>query len=166
MCQISDDYCRSCTDSVHLVQGKWKMHILCSIRSGPVRLGQLRRELRTASKKVLTENLRVLSFMAACSRGDARELGHLLFESHRSLRDDYEVSCREIDFLVDTAVKLEGVWGARITGGGFGGCTINLLQPAAIRSFQDRLSTQYRERFNLDANFHEVSPSEGAGQIL
>jgi galactokinase len=134
------------------------------------RLGQLNRiadqRLRRRARHVLTENLRVLSFMAASSRGDAGELGQLLIESHNSLRDDYEVSCPEIDFLVDTAIKIEGVWGARITGGGFGGCTINLLQPAAIPSFQDRLSKQYRERFNLDAHFHEVSPSEGARQIL
>jgi DNA-binding HxlR family transcriptional regulator len=70
MGNISDDYCRSCTDTVHLVQGKWKMHILCSIRSGPVRLGQLRRELRTASKKVLTENLRELEDAGLVVRRD------------------------------------------------------------------------------------------------
>ena len=57
MSHTSEDYCHSCTDTVHLVQDKWKIHILCSIRSGPVRLGQLRRELRHTSKKVLTENL-------------------------------------------------------------------------------------------------------------
>jgi DNA-binding HxlR family transcriptional regulator len=70
MSHTSEDYCRSCTDTVHLVQGKWKMHILCSIRSGPVRLGQLRRELRTASKKVLTENLRELEESGLVVRKD------------------------------------------------------------------------------------------------
>jgi DNA-binding HxlR family transcriptional regulator len=70
MSHTSEDYCRSCTDTVHLVQGKWKMQILCSIRSGPVRLGQLRRELRTASKKVLTENLRELEESGLVVRRD------------------------------------------------------------------------------------------------
>lgn len=70
MSHTSEDYCRSCTDTVHLVQGKWNMQILCSIRSGPVRLGQLRRELRTASKKVLTENLRELEESGLVVRRD------------------------------------------------------------------------------------------------
>ena len=70
MSDLPEDYCRSCTDTVHLVQGKWKMQILCSIRSGPVRLGQLRRELRTASKKVLTENLRELEDAGLVVRRD------------------------------------------------------------------------------------------------
>ena len=70
MSHTSEDYCRSCTDTVHIVQGKWKIHILCAIRSGPVRLGQLRRELRHASKKVLTENLRELEDAGLVVRRD------------------------------------------------------------------------------------------------
>ena len=70
MSYTSENYCRSCTDTVHLVQGKWKIHILCSIRSGPIRLGQLRRELGNASKKVLTENLRELEDAGLVVRRD------------------------------------------------------------------------------------------------
>ena len=85
MSHTSEDYCRSCTDTVHLVQGKWKMHILCSIRSGPVRLGQLRRELRTASKKVLTENLRELEESGLVVR---RDLGGSVRHVEYDFRDD------------------------------------------------------------------------------
>ena len=100
MCQISDDYCRSCTDSVHLVQGKWKMHILCSIRSGrPVRLGQLRRELRTASKKVLTENLRKLEDTGLVVR---RDLGGSVRHVEYDFRDEVRAAIESIlDHLAD-----------------------------------------------------------------
>jgi len=70
MSHTPEDYCRSCTDTVHLVQGKWKINILCAIRAGPVRLGQLRRELRHASKKVLAENLRELEDAGLVLRSD------------------------------------------------------------------------------------------------
>ena len=70
MGHTADEYCRSCTDTVHVVQGKWKMHILCAIRSRPVRLGQLVRELLSASKKVLTENLRELEDAGLVIRRD------------------------------------------------------------------------------------------------
>jgi DNA-binding HxlR family transcriptional regulator len=70
MSHTAEDYCRSCTDTVQLVQGKWKMHILCAIRSGPVRLGRLVREMPTASKKVLTENLRRLEQDGLVARRD------------------------------------------------------------------------------------------------
>jgi DNA-binding HxlR family transcriptional regulator len=99
MCQVSDDYCRSCTDSVHLVQGKWKMHILCSIRSGPVRLGQLRRELRTASKKVLTENLRELEDTGLVVR---RDLGGSVRHVEYDFRDEVRPAIESmLDHLAD-----------------------------------------------------------------
>jgi DNA-binding HxlR family transcriptional regulator len=87
MSHTSEDYCRSCTDTVHLVQGKWKMHILCSIRSGPIRLGQLRRELRTASKKVLTENLRELEESGLVVRRDlGGSVRHVEYDFHDEMR--------------------------------------------------------------------------------
>jgi len=132
-------------------------------------LGQLKRiedrTLQRRARHVLTENLRVLSFIAAATRNDVEGLGQLMTDSHRSLRDDYEVSCPEVDFLVDAAIKMDGVWGARITGGGFGGCTINLLDPAAIENFQQRILRQYREKFSLEPQFYRVTPGRGAAQI-
>jgi len=121
--------------------------------------------LRRRARHVLTENLRVLTFVAAAKRGDLAELGRLMADSHRSLRDDYEVSCPEIDFLVDAAIKINGVWGSRITGGGFGGCTINLLDPAGVENFQQTLFRQYREKCGLEPRFYKVTPACGASQI-
>jgi galactokinase len=121
--------------------------------------------LRRRARHVITENLRVQAFMAASKREDFFALGQLLLASHRSLRDDYEVSCPTIDFLVSAAMKIEGVWGARITGGGFGGCTVNLLQPSAVDNFLAVLFQEYRDCYNLEAQFHIVTPSQGAEQI-
>jgi galactokinase len=121
--------------------------------------------LRRRARHVLTENLRVHAFMAASKQNDLFALGQLLYASHCSLRDDYEVSCPTIDFLVSEAMKIDGVWGARITGGGFGGCTVNLLQPAAVDNFLAVLFQKYRESYNLEAQFHIVTPSQGAEQI-
>jgi DNA-binding HxlR family transcriptional regulator len=95
----SEDYCRSCTDTVHLVQGKWKIHILCSIRSGPVRLGQLRRELRHASKKVLTENLRDLEDAGLVVRRDlSGAVRHVEYDFNETMRPQIQSM---LDHLAD-----------------------------------------------------------------
>src|SRR5260370_28099095 len=81
---------------------------------------------------VITENARVKSVVEAFHRDDSKALGPLLQDSHRSLRDDYEVSCMELDLMVEIAAAQPGLIGARMTGGGFGGCTINLVESAAV----------------------------------
>ncbi len=99
MSHTTENYCRSCTESVHLLQGKWKMHILCSIRSGPVRLGRLRRELRTASKKVLTENLRELEGAGLVVRQD---LGGTVMHVEYDFRDEVRPAIESmLDHLAD-----------------------------------------------------------------
>ena len=80
------------------------------------------------ARHVVTEDARVNQFVEASWRGDVTGMGKLMVESHRSLQHDYEVSCAELDFLVDTALEIEGVYGSRMTGGGFGGCTVTLLR--------------------------------------
>src|SRR5947207_3435825 len=87
-------------------------------------------------RHVVAENVRVQAAAAALERRDLREFGRLMGESHRSLRDDYEVSCEELDLMVDLANKQAGVYGARMTGGGFGGCTINIVESAAVSDFK------------------------------
>jgi len=87
-------------------------------------------------RHVITENARVKSAVEAFHSGDTSALGPLLQKSHRSLRDDYEVSCRELDLMVEIAVAQPGLIGARMTGGGFGGCTINLVKSAAVTDFR------------------------------
>ena len=87
---------------------------------------------RRRARHVVTEDDRVNRFVDACSRADLDLMGRLLVESHRSLQHDYEVSCAELDFLVDTALAIPGVFGSRMTGGGFGGCTVTMLRPAEV----------------------------------
>jgi len=117
------------------------------------------------ARHVVTENQRVLNFIEASRNGNLAEMGRLLVQSHRSLQDDYEVSCAELDFLVDEALAIEGTYGARMIGGGFGGCTVNLIDPAAADRFEETLRAAYRNRFQLDPAFYRVKPSAGAARL-
>jgi len=121
---------------------------------------------RKRARHVLSENRRVQEFAAACRLGDLTEMGRLFVASHRSMQQDYEISCSEIDFLVDTALTIPGVHGARMTGGGFGGCTVNLVDPTAADRFESTLHAAYRGRFGIDPVFYRVRPSAGAGRVI
>jgi galactokinase len=81
------------------------------------------------------------------------------------LQRDYEVSCEELDFLVDTALRIPGAFGARMIGGGFGGCTVNLVDPAAVDNFSAALSDAYQAKFSIEPAFYRVRPAEGASRI-
>ena len=96
--------------------------------------------VRRRARHVVTEDDRVNRFVDACGRGDLELMGRLLGESHRSLQHDYEVSCEELDFLVDQALTIEGVFGARMTGGGFGGCTVNMMRPESVDHFRGQIA--------------------------
>ena len=113
-------------------------------------------------RHVITENDRVQRAATALKRGDVREFGRLMFESHRSLRDDYQVSCPELDLLVEAARPLPGVYGARMTGGGFGGCTINLVETQYAQGFQKSLTQAYREKTGTNSDIFACKASQGA----
>jgi galactokinase len=117
------------------------------------------------ARHIVSENDRVKRFVEACQAGDCRKMGKLFLASHRSLRDDYEVSCAELDFLVDSAQAIDGVYGARMTGGGFGGCTVNLVDPDAEERFQGEIVRRYRERFSIDPPVYRCRPSAGASEV-
>ncbi len=121
--------------------------------------------LARRARHVITENRRVARFVEAASRVDLQEMGMLLVDSHRSLQHDYEVSCAELDFLVDTALTIDGVCGARMTGGGFGGSAVVMLQPNAAPDFESRMIAAYRERFGLTPQVYPCRPSSGAGEV-
>jgi galactokinase len=114
---------------------------------------------------VVTEDERVERFIVASADGDLREMGELFVASHRSLQKDYEVSCDELDFLVDVALGIPGVFGARMTGGGFGGCTVNLVRPEVSTLFSGSISKAYKDRFGIDPQIYMCKPSEGAGEV-
>ncbi|HUJ24330.1 MAG TPA: hypothetical protein VLX58_22495, partial [Bryobacteraceae bacterium] len=116
------------------------------------------------ARHVVTENARVLQFVDACRADDIERMGELLESSHRSLQHDYEVSCDELDFLVDAAMGLEGVFGARMTGGGFGGCTVTMMRPEAEPHFRGEIVRLYRERFGIRPHVYACRPSWGAAE--
>jgi galactokinase len=94
--------------------------------------------------------------------GDAKALGVLMVQAHASERDDFECSCPEIDFLVETAITLHGCLGARLTGGGFGGCTVNLVEREAVSGFCESLKDAYRARFSTSAETYVCEAADGA----
>ncbi len=116
-------------------------------------------------RHVITENARVKNAVDAFQRGDRKALGTLMQESHRSLRDDYEVSCKELDLMVEIASAQPGLVGARMTGGGFGGCTINLVESAAVNDFKRNVAAEYSSRTGLSPEIYVSPASNGAQQI-
>ncbi len=116
-------------------------------------------------RHVVTENARALQAAAALERGDLREFGRLMGESHRSLRFDYEVSCPELDLLVDLAGNQKGVYGARLTGAGFGGCTINLVEAAQVEAVRHSVSRSYQEATGRMAGIYVSEAASGAGEV-
>jgi galactokinase len=112
-------------------------------------------------KYVLTENERTLQAGACLQQGNIIELGKLMFETHAGLRDDYEVSCPEIDFLVEVARDFNGVAGARIMGGGFGGCTINLVKRDVVNDFVKKVESAYLHQFGIQAEHYLLHISDG-----
>jgi galactokinase len=117
------------------------------------------------ARHVILENRRVLDFLAAAQHNDLAAMGRLMVESHRSLQHDYEVSCEELDFLVGTALTIEGVYGSRMTGGGFGGCTVSLVDHSAVEDFRLRLSDAYRQKYGITPAIYRCAPSAGARRI-
>jgi galactokinase len=117
------------------------------------------------ARHVVTEDARVGRFVEASARGDLALMGKLLVESHRSLQHDYEVSCVELDFLVDTALAIDGVLGSRMTGGGFGGCTVTMLRPDAVPRFGQEMVRAYQRQFHATPQVYPCRPSAGAGEV-
>jgi galactokinase len=113
-------------------------------------------------RHVITECARVEESVAALRRGDLARFGALMNASHDSLRDDYEVSCAEVDLLVDLTRKLPGVKGARITGGGFGGCTVNLLPAAQLDRLRDEVLPRYAQRTGRTPRLFVTRAADGA----
>ena len=114
------------------------------------------------AKHAVYENQRAIKAVAALKAGDVATFGKLMNASHVSLRDDYEVSCREIDILVNLAWSIEGVIGSRITGGGFGGCTVSIVKNDAVETFVSTISEKYKAEVGHDAEIYVVDIGEGA----
>lgn len=116
-------------------------------------------------RHVVSENARVGAAEAAIAAGDGARLGELITASHKSLRDDYEVSCRELDVMAELAQRASGVLGARMMGGGFGGSVLVLTEAATANDFAEKVASEYAERTGLEPWFHVCSIQGGAALV-
>lgn len=120
---------------------------------------------RKRAKHAVYENQRTIKAVDALKNDNVEEFGRLMNASHVSLRDDYEVSCPEIDTLVDLAWEIPGVIGSRITGGGFGGCTVSIVKNDAVDGFIDKVGSAYKEKVGHEAEFYVVDMGDGAHRL-
>ena len=116
-------------------------------------------------KHVVTEDQRVLAAAQALEAGNAERLGELMLLSHQSLKFDYQVSCPELDLLVDAAKEIDGVYGARMTGGGFGGCTVSLISDEIEAVFRKVVTDIYRSTFDIKPDIYAFEAADGASEI-
>ncbi len=116
-------------------------------------------------KYIIQEKKRVLDAVEALKGNDLDKVGRLLYETHEGLSKMYEVSCPELDFLVEFSKKYDSVLGARMMGGGFGGCTINIVHEDAIEDFVEAASKAYEDEYNLKLTWFEASPSKGTSKV-
>ena len=117
------------------------------------------------AKHAVYENQRTIRAVEALKNNNLKEFGELMNASHVSLRDDYEVSCDEIDVLVEEAWKVDGVIGSRITGGGFGGCTVSIVKDEAVDTFKEKVGAAYKERVGKNADFYVVEIGDGPSKL-
>lgn len=118
------------------------------------------------SKHIVTENERVLMAGGALERGELTRFGTLMNESHESLRDDFEVSCRELDLMAELARSVQGVYGARMTGGGFGGCTVNLVDRDQVDEFKQIVFAGYQKATGIEAQIYVCDAVNGAEEVI
>jgi galactokinase len=117
-------------------------------------------------RHVISENTRVLEAAEALESGDLGAFGQLMNKSHSSLRDDYEVSCKELDLMVELAGQVGGVYGSRMTGGGFGGCTISMVEAESVEEFKRIVVGGYQEATGLTPEIYVCSASAAAGEAI
>jgi galactokinase len=169
------DRVKQCKEAVKALQKKFPSANIKSLRDATIE--QLEKVHSDSSsglsdvaykrgKHVIKENQRTLDTVEALKKKDWMTVGERMNESHVSLRDDYEVSCEEIDFLVRTAISCTGVYGSRITGGGFGGCTVTLLKKKDVKEVEKFLQESYWKQYHKKCDCYEAIPSNGTRQII
>lgn len=122
-------------------------------------------EVLKRAKHAVAENQRTIKAVKALADNDVVTFGQLMNQSHISLRDDYKVSCEEVDVLVDLAWSVDGVIGSRITGGGFGGCTVSIVKNEAVDNFVKTVGDGYKEKTGIEAEFYIVDIGDGARRL-
>jgi galactokinase len=127
--------------------------------------GDLPGVVRRRCRHVVYENERVLRSVEALRGNDLATFGRLMNASHVSLRDDYQVSCRELNVMVEAAWQVEGVYGSRLTGAGFGGCTVSLVAGEAVERFRAHVAAEYRAATGVEPQIYVCAVEDGVGQI-
>lgn len=155
----------ACEKAVEIIQGKYP-EVKALRDATPEMLDELIKkqhpEIYPKAKYVVEEIKRVILATEALEKGNLKKVGALMFETHDGLSKDYEVSCAELDFLVNQVKQMPEVMGARVMGGGFGGCTLNLLKKDFVDELITKIKPLYKEEFNVDLTPIRVSPSRGA----
>jgi galactokinase len=151
----------------HFAQSRPNVRALRDVTEADLKLygGDLSEVIYRRSRHVITENARVLQAAAALEKGDLVAFGQLMNSSHRSLRDDYEVSCKELDLMVELAQPLPGVFGSRMTGGGFGGSTVNLIAAENVDEFKEAVARGYKDATGLTPEIYICSAAEGVEEV-
>ncbi|MEI8083502.1 MAG: galactokinase [Actinomycetes bacterium] len=155
---------RSACESAELTLGRRLVEI--DPAELPVLLAELDPLQAKRARHVATEQRRVLESVDALEAGDLTRFGALMRESHESLRDDFEVTGPELDALASAAWAAPGVIGARMTGAGFGGCTVNLVRPGSLEVFMAYVAQQYQRDTGLEPEFYVVSSADGVHELL
>jgi galactokinase len=128
--------------------------------------GDLPEVVRRRCRHIVYENERVLQSVEALKKGDLATFGHLMNESHVSLRDDYQVSCWELNVMVEAAWQVEGVYGSRLTGAGFGGCTVSLGAGEAVERFRAHVAAEYQAATGVEPQIYVCAVEDGVGEVL
>ncbi len=159
-----DACCRECEEVLGMKQGKMLFRDLSQNDLSSTVEGLSERARRVCLHQV-KENIRICDFRKSLTSGAYDVAGRILFRSHESLRDNLEISCPELDWLTKRAVETEGVYGARMIGGGFGGCTVTLMNTESTADYEARLE-EYDRIFGFKASVFPVVPGEGASVHL
>jgi len=128
--------------------------------------GEFDKTVYKRCKYVVEENERVNNAFEALHMNDLNKLGELMFRTHEGLKNEFEVSCSELDLLVDLAKESDEVFGARMMGGGFGGCTINLVKKEGTARFSERITKEYKKATGTNPEIHIVKIADGTAEIL
>ena len=151
----------------HFAQRRSNVRALRDVTETDLKLfgGELPEVIYRRARHVITENARVLAAGTALEKGDLVAFGQLMNRSHLSLRDDYDVSCKELDLMVELAQAVPGVYGARMTGGGFGGSTVNLIAAESVDEFKQTVARGYEDATGLTPEIYICTATEGVGEV-
>lgn len=156
-----------CEVALALLQAKFDVEYLCHITPEEFEASNLIEDpiIRKRAKHVITENARSLKAAKALAANNLKEFGDLMTASHISLKDDYEVTGIELDTLVELALEVEGVLGSRMTGAGFGGCTVSVVKEDALDEFTEKVISDYTEKIGYEPTIYIAGIGDGAKEV-